>query len=164
MQLFETKRRHQDERLSPTIYAALVDSLFMNPAPMIFGAFGPAIAAAVVAFVTGDAWCWLSVPLFIAVGMARAYQMYRYKRRNAGLTVSEAVVWEKRYRLGAIAYGLALGIWGVTVLMRTDDAAAHMLCVTTVVAYTSGGVGRTFGRPNIFTFRCFSVAGRFSSR
>ena len=40
----------------------------MNPAPMIFGAFGPAIAAAVVAFVTGDAWCWLSVPLFIAVG------------------------------------------------------------------------------------------------
>jgi diguanylate cyclase (GGDEF)-like protein/PAS domain S-box-containing protein len=150
MQLFETKRRHQDERLSPTIYAALVDSLFMNPAPMIFGAFGPAIAAAVVAFVTGDIWCWLCVPLFIAVGIARAYQMYRYKRRNAGLTVSEAVIWEKRYRFGAIAYGLALGIWGVTVLMRTGDAAAHMLCVTTVVAYTSGGVGRTFGRPSIF--------------
>ncbi len=136
--------------MSPTIYAALVDSLFMNPTPMIFGAFGPAIAAAVVAFVTGDAWCWLSVPLFIAVGLARAYQMYRYKRRNAGLTVNEAVVWEKRYRLGAIAYGMALGIWGVTVLMTTDDAAAHMLCVTTVVAYTSGGVGRTFGRPSIF--------------
>jgi len=136
--------------LSPTIYAALVDSLFMNPAPMIFGVFGPAIAAAVIATVTGDVWCWLCVPLFIAVGTARAYQMYRYKQRNAGLTVSEAVVWEKRYRLGAIAYGLALGIWGVTVLMRTDDAAAHMLCVTTVASYMSGGVGRTFGRPRIF--------------
>src|SRR5262249_30325883 len=30
------------------------------------------------------------------------------------------------------------------------DAAAHMLCVTTIVAYTSAGVGRTFGRPRIF--------------
>ena len=150
MQLFETKKRHQDERLSPTIYAALVDSLFMNPAPMIFGAFGPAIAAAVVAAVTGDLWCWSSVPLFILVGMARAYQMYRYKQRNAALTVSDAVAWEKRYRLGAIAYGIALGLWGMTVLIRTDDAAAHMLCTTTVVAYTSAGVGRTFGRPNIF--------------
>jgi diguanylate cyclase (GGDEF)-like protein/PAS domain S-box-containing protein len=150
MQLFEPKRSHQDEKLSPTIYAALVDSLFMNPAPMVFGAFGPAIAAAVVAAVTGDFWCWLSVPMFILVGMTRAYQMYRYKRRNAALTVSDAVAWEKRYRVGAIAYGIALGVWGVTVLTRTDDAAAHMLCVTTMVAYTSAGVGRTFGRPKIF--------------
>ncbi|MGY3134623.1 diguanylate cyclase (GGDEF)-like protein [Bradyrhizobium sp. USDA 4501] len=136
--------------MSPTISAALVDSLFMNPAPMIFGAFGPAIAGAVIAAVTSNLLCWLCVPLFIVVGLARALQMYRYQQRNSRLTVEESVTWEKRYRIGTIAYGISLGIWGVTVLLMTNDAAAHMLCVTTVVAYTSAGVGRTFGRPQIF--------------
>jgi diguanylate cyclase (GGDEF)-like protein len=149
MQLAHQKQ-DPDQEMSPSIYAGLVDSLFMNPAPMIFGAFGPAIAAAVVGSVTGDVLNWFCVPLFVVVGMARALQMYRYKQRNSSLTVTEAVIWEKRYQLGAVAYGTALGIWAVIVLLRTDDSAAHMLCTTTVVAYTSAGVGRTFGRPRIF--------------
>ncbi|GKQ53697.1 GGDEF-domain containing protein [Bradyrhizobium sp. Ce-3] len=136
--------------MSPTISAALVDSLFMNPAPMVFGAFGPAIAGAVIAFVTGNLLSWLCVPLFIVVGLARAWQMYRYQQRNSRLTVEESEAWEKRYRIGSLAYGIALGLWGAAVLVTTNDAAAHMLCVTTVVAYTSAGVGRTFGRPQIF--------------
>ncbi|KWV56642.1 diguanylate cyclase [Bradyrhizobium macuxiense] len=147
---FASQTGQPDQPMPPTISAALVDSLFMNPAPMIFGAFGPAIAGAVIAAVTGDLVCWLCVPLFIVVGLARALQMYRYQQRSSGLTVEESVIWEKRYRLGAIAYGIVLGIWGAAVLLRTSDAAAHMLCVTTVVAYTSAGVGRTFGRPQIF--------------
>ncbi len=150
MQLLTTDKTRQKERWSPTIHAALVDSLFMNPLPMVVGGFGPAIAAAVIGAVTGDIWCWIFVPLFIAVGLARAYQMYRYKQRSTGLTVSEAVIWEKRYEIGAMTYGLVLGLWGATVLLRTDAAAAHMLCATTVVAHTSAGVGRTFGRPVIF--------------
>ncbi|WP_420966877.1 putative bifunctional diguanylate cyclase/phosphodiesterase [Bradyrhizobium sp. B120] len=147
---FASQTGEPDQSMSPTISAALVDSLFMNPAPMIFGAFGPAIAGAVIAFVTGNLLSWLCVPLFIVVGLARALQMYRYQQRSSRLTVEESVTWEKRYRIGTIAYGISLGIWGVTVLLTTNDAAAHMLCVTTVVAYTSAGVGRTFGRPQIF--------------
>jgi diguanylate cyclase (GGDEF)-like protein len=142
--------RETDQKMSPAINAALVDSLFMNPAPMVFGAFGPAIAGAVIASVTGDILSWLCVPLFIVVGVARALQMYRYKQRNSPLTATEAVIWEERYRLGAFAYGIVLGLWVCVVLLRTSDAAAHMLCITTVVAYTSAGVGRTFGRPRIF--------------
>jgi diguanylate cyclase (GGDEF)-like protein len=147
---FASQTGEPDQSMSPTISAALVDSLFMNPAPMIFGAFGPAIAGAVIAAVTGNLLSWLCVPLFIVVGLARALQMYRYQQRNSRLTIEESVIWEKRYRIGTIAYGISLGIWGVTVLLTTKDAAAHMLCVTTVVAYTSAGVGRTFGRPQIF--------------
>jgi diguanylate cyclase (GGDEF)-like protein len=150
MQLFDRGKRREAEAFSPAIYAALVDSLFMNPAPMVFGAFGPAIAGAVIASITGDVPSWLCVVLFVVVGMARAYQMHRYKQRNAPLTITEAAIWERRYRLGAVVYGVALGIWSLTVLLRTDNAAAHMLCTTTVVAYTSAGVGRTFGRPHIF--------------
>ena len=141
----ETKKK-----MSPAINAALVDSLFMNPAPMVFGAFGPAIAGSLIAAVTGDILSWLCVPLFIVVGVARALQMYRYKQRNAPLTTTEAVIWEERYKLGAFAYGIVLGLWVCVVLLRTSDPAAHMLCITTVVAYTSAGVGRTFGRPRIF--------------
>ncbi|WP_456750331.1 MULTISPECIES: EAL domain-containing protein [unclassified Bradyrhizobium] len=147
---FASQTGDPDQSMSPTISAALVDSLFMNPAPMIFGAFGPAIAGAVIAFVTGNLLSWLCVPLFIVVGLARAWQMYRYQQRNSRLTIEESVTWEKRYRIGSLAYGIALGLWGAAVLVTTNDAAAHMLCVTTVVAYTSAGVGRTFGRPQIF--------------
>jgi len=136
--------------MSPAINAALVDSLFMNPAPMVFGALGPAIAGSVIATVTGDILSWLCVPLFIVVGVARALQMYRYKQRYSPLTTSEAAIWEERYKLGAYAYGIVLGLWVCVVLLRTSDPAAHMLCITTVVAYTSAGVGRTFGRPRIF--------------
>src|ERR1700716_197160 len=154
-----SKSRDPDQEMSPSIYAGMVDSLFMNPAPMIFGAFGPAIAGAVIASVTEDFLGWLCVPLFVVVGLARALQMYRYKQRNSPLTVAEAVIWEKRYRLRAIAYGIVLGICSLAVLLRTDDAAAHMLCATTVVAYMSAGVGRTFGRPRIFHLQVLLACG-----
>ncbi|KIZ44349.1 MULTISPECIES: EAL domain-containing protein [Rhodopseudomonas] len=148
-----------DRQMSPSIYAGLVDSLFMNPLPMVLGAFGPAIAGTVIGYGTGDLLIWLCVPLFVVVGVARALQMYRYKCRNSPLTAAEADIWEKRYRLGAIVYGIALGIWSLTVLFRTDDTAAHMLCATTVVAYTSAGVGRTFGRPRIFHLQVLLACG-----
>jgi diguanylate cyclase (GGDEF)-like protein len=139
-----------EPKMSPAINAALVNSLFMNPAPMVLGSLGPAIAGSVIAAVTGDILCWVLVPFFIVVGIVRAHQMYRYKQRNSPLTTSEAAIWEERYKLGAFAYGIVLGLWVCVVLLRTSDSAAHMLCVTTVVAYTSAGVGRTFGRPRIF--------------
>jgi diguanylate cyclase (GGDEF)-like protein len=145
--------------ISPAIYAALIDSLFTNPLPMVLGAFGPAISGAVIGVVTGDVLVWMCVPLFVLVGMARSLQMYRYRERNAPLTVADAVIWKRRYQLGAVAHGLALGIWGVTVLLRVDSAAAHMLCTTTIVAYTSAGLGRTFGQPKIFHLQVLLACG-----
>lgn len=139
-----------DRRLSPAIYAGMVDSLFLNPLPMVLGAFSPAFAGAVIGFITGDVAIWLSVIPFLALGSARALQMYRYRKRHSPLGGNEALLWENNYRVAAIAYSAALGAWSAVVLLRTDDAAAHMLCVTTVVAYMSAGVARTFGRPRIF--------------
>jgi diguanylate cyclase (GGDEF)-like protein len=156
---FAIHHRDSNQEMSPAIYAALVDSLFMNPLPMVAGAFAPAIGAGVIGAVTGDALIWLCVPLFVFVGLARAFQMHLYKKRNAPLTVSEAAIWEKRYQLGAIAQAITLGIWSVTVLLRTDAAAAHMLCSTTVVAYTSAGIARTFGRPRIFHWQVLLGCG-----
>ncbi|WP_322516312.1 EAL domain-containing protein [Rhodopseudomonas palustris] len=158
MQLANQKR-DADHEMSPAIHAGLVDSLFMNPAPMIIGAFGPGIAASVIGFVTGNIWNWLFVPLFVLVGIARAWQMHRYRKRNAPLSQHDADVWEQRYRLGAISHGIALGLWSLVVLLDIHDTGAHMLCITTVVAYTSAGVGRTFGRPKIFHLQVLLSCG-----
>src|SRR3977135_2918256 len=116
-----SQSRDPDQEMSPSIYAAMVDSLFMNPAPMIFGAFGPAIAAAVIASATKDFLGWLCVPLFVVVGLARALQMYRYKQRNSPLTVAEAVIWEKRYRLRTVAFGIGVGVLSPHVLLGAGD-------------------------------------------
>ncbi|ABD06521.1 diguanylate cyclase/phosphodiesterase [Rhodopseudomonas palustris HaA2] len=154
-----SQKHDADPEMSPAIHAGLVESLFMNPAPMIVGAFGPAIAGSVIGFVTGNVWNWLCVPLFVLVGIARAMQMRRYRERNAPLSQHDADVWEKRYRLGAITHGISLGIWSLVVLLDTQDTGAHMLCITTVVAYTSAGVGRTFGRPKIFHLQVLLSCG-----
>ncbi|MCK7474369.1 MAG: hypothetical protein MZV49_14210 [Rhodopseudomonas palustris] len=88
-------------RLSPTIYAGMVDLLFLNPLPMVLGAMSPAIAAAVIGAVTDDVVIWLCVLPFLALGGVRAFQMY-HKQRQGPLTGDEAVLWENKYRLAAI--------------------------------------------------------------
>ncbi|KPF90292.1 diguanylate cyclase [Rhodopseudomonas sp. AAP120] len=152
-------KRDRDQDMSPAIHAGLVDSLFMNPAPMIIGAFGPAIAGSVIGAVSGNIWTWLFVPLFVFIGCARALQMRRYRQRNAPLSPEDADAWESRYRVGAVGHGICLGLWSLVVLLDTHDIGAHMLCITTVVAYTSAGVGRTFGRPKIFHLQVLLSCG-----
>ena len=60
MQLADLNHRDTDITMSPAIYAALVDSLFQNPAPMMAGAISAAIAAVMTAFKTGNDWLWPS--------------------------------------------------------------------------------------------------------
>ena len=70
------------QKISPSIYAALVDSLFQTPAPLLAGAAMVAIAAAMTAIKTGLVLLW-PCALFLAVsGAARAFDMHWYKARN----------------------------------------------------------------------------------
>jgi len=87
-----SKSRDPDQEMSPSIYAGMVDSLFMNPAPMIFGAFGPAIAGAVIASVTEDFLGWLCVPLFVVVGLAPLMGVSRRRHMGAGITILAGVL------------------------------------------------------------------------
>ncbi|WP_022721104.1 PAS-domain containing protein, partial [Rhodopseudomonas sp. B29] len=157
--LLARRQRNADPEMSPAIYAGMVDSLFMNPAPMIFGAFAPAIAGCVIGVMTGDLLNWICVPLFVLVGFARALQMHRYRQRNAPLSPEDADIWEQRYRIGGLAHAILLGVWSMVVLLNTKDMGAHMVCITTIVAYTSAGVGRTFGRPKIFQMQVLLSCG-----
>jgi diguanylate cyclase (GGDEF)-like protein len=148
-----------DQKLSPTIYSALVDSLFQNPAPMLAGAVCAGVAAVMTALKTGDPWLWPCASLLIIVGSLRAMDMGVYMRRKSELSVASASRWEVRYQVGAMFYALTLGVWCATCIVRSDDAIAHMICSTVTIGYIAAGAGRTYGRPWIFHLQVLLACG-----
>ncbi len=151
-----------DQKISPSIYAALVDSLFQNPGPMFAGAVFAAIAAVMTALKSGDDLLWPCAGLLIVTGAFRALDMHRYKGRKAALTADDATRWEIRYQIGAMLYAIALGIWCVVALLSSDDAVAHMICLTVTTGYMAAGAGRTYGRPWIFHLQILFACGPMS--
>src|ERR1700726_1081997 len=145
-----SQSREIDQKVSPSIYAALIDSLFRNPAPLYAGAILVAMAAAMTAAKTGEVLLWPCVGLLIAAGVGRAVDMQWYKTRRSALTAKEVARWEVRYQIGAMAYAVALGIWCTVALLATDDAVAHMICLSVTTGYVAAGAGRTYGKPWIF--------------
>jgi diguanylate cyclase (GGDEF)-like protein len=151
-----------DQKISPSIYAALVDSLFQNPGPMFAGAVVTAIATVMTALKSGDDLLWPCAGLLIVTGAFRAFDMHRYKKRKAALTADDATHWEIRYQIGAMLYAIALGIWCVVALLSSDDAVAHMICLTVTTGYMAAGAGRTYGRPWIFHLQILFACGPMS--
>jgi diguanylate cyclase (GGDEF)-like protein len=151
-----------DQKVPPSIYAALVYSLFQNPAPMFAGALCAAVAAIMTAVKTGNAWLLPCVALLVLTGAARALDMHLYQRRKASLTENEAAHWEIRYQIGAMLYAASLGIWCVVALLGSDDAVAHMITVSVTLGYMAAGAGRTYGRPWIFHLQTLLACGPLS--
>src|SRR4051812_49295768 len=102
MQLVEAASVEHDNRLSPSINAALVDSLFQNPAPMFAGALTAGIAAVLTAVKTGTELLWPCAAILIVIGAARSLDMRKYQMRKTALTPEDASRWEIRYQVGAI--------------------------------------------------------------
>jgi diguanylate cyclase (GGDEF)-like protein len=148
--------------MSPTIYAALVDSLFQNPAPMFAGALTAGIAAVMTALKTGEAWLWPCVALLIVTGALRAFDMHRYQQRGSSLTAEDTARWETRYQIGAMLYAVSLGIWCCVAILGSDDAVAHMICTSVTLGYIAAGAGRTYGRPWIFHIQILLACGLLS--
>jgi diguanylate cyclase (GGDEF)-like protein len=148
-----------DQKMSPSIYAALVDSLFQNPGPLFAGAAFAAVAAVMTALKSGDRLLWPCAALLIVTGAVRALDMHNYKKRESTLTADDAGRWEIRYQVAAMFYGLALGIWCFVALTSSDDPVAHMIAVTVTSGYMAAGVGRTYGRPWIFHVQIVLACG-----
>jgi diguanylate cyclase (GGDEF)-like protein len=162
MQLAD-KTRNADQQMSPTIYAALVDSLFQNPAPMLAGALCAGLAAIMTALKTGSGLLWPCALLLIVAGALRSADMWRYQQRGGALSAQTAASWEVRYQVGAMLYASALGLWCVIALLVSDDAVAHMICVCVTIGYMAAGAGRTYGRPWIFHLQLLLACGMMSA-
>src|ERR1700753_724494 len=91
-----------DLTMSPSIYTALVDSLFQDPGPMCVGAVCAGLAAIMTAVKSGNSWLLPCVALLVVTGAVRALATRHYLRRKSGLTLDEAGRWEIRYQVGAM--------------------------------------------------------------
>jgi diguanylate cyclase (GGDEF)-like protein len=147
-----------DQRMTPSIRAALIDSLFETPGPLLTGVVFGAIAAGVTALKTGEPLIWACVALLIVAGAVRAFDLQRYQSRKSTLTADEAARWKKRHQIGAMIQAAAVGIWCSTTLVVSDDAVAHMICLSTTTGFVALGAGRAYGRQWIFQLQaslCF---------
>src|SRR5215208_441058 len=154
-----TQSGDPDQKMSPSIYTALVDSLFQDPGPMFAGVLCAALAAMMTAVKTGTAWLWPCVVLLVVTGALRALDTRQYKLRKEALTPDEAVRWELRYQVGAMLYAAALGLWCIVAVLGSSDAAAHLICVSVTLCYIAAGGGRTYGRPWIFHVQMLLACG-----
>jgi diguanylate cyclase (GGDEF)-like protein len=145
--------------MPPSIYAALIDSLFQDPGPLFAGALCAAAGAIMTAVKTGNPWLWPCVALLVVTGAVRALDMRQYRQRNCGLTSNEAARWEVRYQFGAMLYAAALGLWCVVTLLGSSDAVAHMIAISVTLCYVAAGGGRTYGRPWIFHVQMLLACG-----
>src|SRR5271168_2378611 len=120
------QREVPDQEISPSIRAALIDSLFENPAPLFASIVFVAIAAAMTALKTGDNRIWACVAVLIVAGSVRVFGLRRYQARKSTLTANENAQWKKRYQIGAMIQAAAIGTWCATALLSNDDALVHM--------------------------------------
>jgi len=148
-----------DQRVSPQIRAALLDSLFETSAPMLTGLVFGAGAAAMTALKTGENLVWACVALMIVAALVRALVLRQYQTRKSTLTVDEDAIWKKRHQIGAMAQATALGIWCSTTLLVSDDAVAHMICLSTTTGTLALGAGRAYGRQWVFQLQAALIYG-----
>jgi hypothetical protein len=150
-----------DQKMSPSIYAALIDSLFTDPGPMFAGALCAAVAAVMTALKTGNALLWPCVALLVVTGALRALDTRQYQKvRSTGLAAEDVARWEVRYQFGAMVYAAALGLWCLIALTGSDDAVAHMIATSVTLCYVAAGGGRTYGGRGSSMFRCCWPAAR----
>jgi diguanylate cyclase (GGDEF)-like protein len=153
------QREVPDQQISPHIRAALIDSLFETPTPLLAGIVFVAIAAAMTALKTGEHLIWACVALLIVTGAVRAFDLQRYQARKTTLTVDEAAQWKKRYQIGAMIQAAAIGIWCSTTLLISNDAVVHMICLSVTTGILAGGAGRAYGQQWIFQLQAALIFG-----
>src|SRR3954447_13020171 len=90
-----------DQQTSPYLRAALIDSLFETPAPMLTGLVFGAGSAAMTALKTGEALIWACVALLVVACIVRGLVLLLYRVREKTLTTAEAARWKKYHQTGA---------------------------------------------------------------
>jgi diguanylate cyclase (GGDEF)-like protein len=151
--------RDSDQKVSPSIRAALIDTLFENSTSLLAGIVFVSIAAAMTALKTGENVIWGCVALLVVAGAIRAFDLRRYQERKSILTAEEAARWKTRYQIGAMIQAAAIGIWCSTTLLITDDAVVHMICLSVTTGILAGGAGRAYGRQWIFQLQAALIFG-----
>ncbi|WGD51741.1 EAL domain-containing protein [Bradyrhizobium sp. CB1650] len=157
---FANQSGEPDQRQpSPTISAALTDSLFEAPGTVLTGIVFSAFAATLTALKTGQTLIWGFVPLLILAGAVRAFDLRLYLARKSTLSAEQAAHWQRRYQIGALIQAAAIGLWCSTTLLSSSDAVAHMISLSVTTGIVAGGAGRAYGRQTIFRLQALLIFG-----
>ncbi|KRR17853.1 putative bifunctional diguanylate cyclase/phosphodiesterase [Bradyrhizobium retamae] len=156
---FANQSGEPNQQTSPYLRAALIDSLFETSAPMLTGLVFGAGAAAMTALKTGETLIWACVALLVFAGVVRAFVLQRYHARKSTPTVEEAALWKRRHQIGAMIQAAALGIWCSATLLVSNDALAHMICLSVTTGILALGAGRAYGRQWIFQLQAALIFG-----
>jgi diguanylate cyclase (GGDEF)-like protein len=159
MQIDSQSGEPEQRQPSPTISAALIDSLFEAPGTVLTGIVFSAFSATLTALKTGQTLIWAFVPLLILAGAIRAFDLRRYLVNKSTLTAEEATHWQKRYQIGALIQATVIGLWCSTTLLSNNDAIAHMIALSVTTGIVAGGAGRAYGRQSIFRLQASLIFG-----
>ncbi len=151
------QREIPEEQISPSIRAALIDSLFEAHTPVLTGIVFSGVAAVLTGLRTGNHLIWASIALLMLAGALRAFDLQRYQARKATMTAQEAWWWQTRYQIGAMIQASAIGLWCSTTLLSNDDAVAHMIALSVTAGMLAGGAGRAYGRQWIFQLQAVLI-------
>ncbi|MGQ0682571.1 putative bifunctional diguanylate cyclase/phosphodiesterase [Bradyrhizobium sp.] len=148
-----------DQRLTPSIHGALIDSLFETAGTVHVGIVFATVTAAMTAVKTGSDYIWACVGLLALAGVIRAIDLQLYQASKSSLTAIAAARWQTRYQVGAMIQAIAIGIWCGTTLLSTDDAVAHMIALSVTIGLLAGGAARAYGRQWIFRLQVILALG-----
>jgi diguanylate cyclase (GGDEF)-like protein len=148
-----------NQKMSASINSALIDSLFEARSTVLTGIVFSTIAAAMTALKTGQGLIWAFVPLLLVAGAFRAFDWRRYQARKSSLTAEEAAHWQNRYQIGAMIQAAVIGLWCSVTLLSSNDAVAHMICLSVTTGIVAGAAGRAYGRQSIFRLQAALIFG-----
>ncbi|MBV8925334.1 MAG: PAS-domain containing protein, partial [Bradyrhizobium sp.] len=148
-----------DHGASPTVSAALIDSLFEASGTVLTGIVFSSFSATLTALKTGQALIWAFVPLLLLTGAFRAIDLRQYHACKSTLTAEQATQWQKRYRVGAMIQAAVIGLWCSISLLSNDDAVVHMISLSVTTGIVAGAAGRAYGRQSIFRLQAVIMFG-----
>jgi diguanylate cyclase (GGDEF)-like protein len=137
-----------DGSLAGEVRRALVETLFTSATSLGAGALAGGACSAAIALSSGDPWLAAAAIAISATGALRVCHAV-FLHRGAAHEATESARSETLYEIGAWAYALLLGVMTLMTLIRTDNAAYHMLAAVLTTGYAAGICGRNAGRPVI---------------
>lgn len=141
--------RRADTRLPQDVQAALVDSLYAPPAPLVIGAVAGSLISIMMAYRAHDPWLSLCSIAICFVGLGRILSTAAYLAVVGSAGPVRVRLWQAIYTAGAWSYAALLGLLSVIAVLRSTDGALHLVVATTVAGYAAGISGRNAGRPVI---------------
>jgi diguanylate cyclase (GGDEF)-like protein len=137
-----------DGSLAGEVRRALVETLFTSATSLGAGALAGGACSTAIALSSGDPWLAVAAIAISGTGALRLCHAV-FLHSGAVHEPLESARSETLYEIGAWAYALLLGVMTLLTLVRTDNAAYHMLATVLTTGYAAGICGRNAGRPII---------------